>query len=330
MKTTHRIVFAGTPRFAVPSLEALIAHGYDVRAVYTQPDKPYGRGKRGQARPLQASPVKQAALGAGIPVVQPVSLRSEQAVTELARWQPDLMIVVAYGQILPPAILSLPTIACINVHASLLPRWRGAAPIQRAIQAGDTQTGISIMQMDTGLDTGPVYHRARCALSPTHTAGQLHDQLAELGAHTLLETLPGILDGTLSAVEQDHQRASYAAKIAKSEAVIDWHDSAPVIARQVRAFYPWPIAHTRIADEATALRILSAEVLVEACAATGPAQSLPCGTVIAESRFGIQVLSGDGILNLLTLQLPGGRALSAEQFLNGRSLLGKILGGEPR
>ncbi|MCF8005300.1 MAG: methionyl-tRNA formyltransferase, partial [Chromatiaceae bacterium] len=239
-----RIIFAGTPTFAVPALSALIAADWPVVAVYTQPDRPAGRGRK-----IMPGPVKQTALDAGIPVFQPTSLKHSEALEQLETLAPDLMVVAAYGLILPPAVLDCPRLGCINIHASLLPRWRGAAPIQRAIAAGDEQTGISLMQMEQGLDTGPVYARQRTRIGPRETGGSLHDRLAAIGAKLLVDSLPAICEGAPTPEPQDPERATYASKLEKRESTIDWQRSAIEIDRQIRAFDPWPVAQTRYNDE---------------------------------------------------------------------------------
>ena len=307
-----KIIFAGTPEFAAASLAALLGSEHEVIAVYTQPDRPAGRGRK-----LAASPVKALALEHHLPVLQPVSLRDEAVQQELAALNADVMVVVAYGLILPKPVLAAPRLGCINVHASLLPRWRGAAPIQRAILAGDAETGVTIMQMDKGLDTGDMLHIVRCPIEPTDTAEILHDRLAGLGSAALLDTLEMIAQGKAQPVGQDDAQANYAEKLQKAEALIDWQQSAEQLSRTVRAFNPWPVAFTRF-DEKN-LRIWLAEALPDSTDATP-------GTVLAESRDGIDVATGDGILRVQQLQMPGGKALSAEQFLNAHSLLGVQLG----
>jgi methionyl-tRNA formyltransferase len=311
-----KILFAGTPEFAAVSLKALLGSEHEIVAVYTQPDRPAGRGRK-----LTASPVKALALEHGLPIVQPVSLKETNAQQELVSWQADLMVVVAYGLILPETVLAAPRLGCINVHASLLPKWRGAAPIQRAILAGEGQTGITIMQMDAGLDTGDMLYKVTCPINPGDTAGILHDKLAELGAQALLDTLPDLSAGTLQSEVQDETLASYAKKLKKSEAELDWKLSAEQLVHQIWGFNPWPVAYTRHCGEN--LRIWMAIPVIE------PIDTLKDGKpgeVVAESRDGIDVKTGDGLLRLQQLQLPGGKILSAEQFLNARHLLGLQLG----
>lgn len=307
-----KIIFAGTPEFAAKTLKALLDSEHEVVAVYTQPDRPAGRGRK-----LTASPVKELALEHDLPVIQPVSLKDPETQRELANWKADLMVVVAYGLILPEAVLTTPRLGCVNVHASLLPRWRGAAPIQRAILAGDKQTGITIMQMDQGLDTGDMLHRVSCPIDPGETAQILHDKLADLGASALLETLPGLADGSIQPQPQDENLATYAEKLQKAEAELDWQESAETLAHKVWGLNSWPVAFTRLG--AQNLRIWQAIPLDQ------QAEGVP-GEVITESRDGIDVKTGDGILRLLQVQLPGGKPLNAEQFLNAHSLLGAKLG----
>ncbi len=311
MNDRQRFVFAGTPDFSVPPLRALLDSGREVVAVYTQPDRPAGRGRR-----LAPGPVKRLALERGIPVLQPADFRSEEALLALEALDADLMVVVAYGLLLPPRVLAAPRLGCVNVHASLLPRWRGAAPIQRAILAGDTETGVSIMRMEAGLDTGPVYTERRCAIDGRETGGSLHDKLALLGAETLLQVLPGIVDGSLPPRAQDDARACYARKLEKGEAAIDWTRSASELDRRVRAFNPWPVAQCRLG--ATVLRVWETEPLEAAADA-------PPGTVMATGRAGIDVATGEGLLRIRTLQPPGRRAMSAADFLNARDPRGERL-----
>jgi methionyl-tRNA formyltransferase len=312
---TARLVFAGTPDFAAVALRALIARGWTPVAAYTQPDRPAGRGRR-----LTPSAVKQVAIEAGIPVLQPVSLRDASALAGLRALDADLMVVAAYGLLLPPAALSAARLGCINIHASILPRWRGAAPIQHAILAGDAQTGISIMRMEAGLDTGPVYRTSRITIAADETGGSLHDRLARLGADTLIETLPGIIGGRLTPQPQDDRLATYANKIRKPDARIDWGLPAERIARQVRAFDPWPVAYTALGDRI--LRIWGAEALASQ---TSGAADRP-GTVLGVDRSGIEVATGRGVLRITRLQAPGKRPTPALDFTNACKLDGAVLG----
>jgi methionyl-tRNA formyltransferase len=307
-----RLIFAGTPEFAVPSLRALLDAGQAPLAVYTQPDRPAGRGR--QPRP---SPVKIVALDAGMPVRQPVSLRDPAVLAELAELAPDLLVVAAYGLILPPAVLAVPRLGCVNVHASLLPRWRGAAPIQRAILAGDAETGICLMRMEAGLDTGPVYARASCPIPPGTTGGELHDRLAALGAATLQENLLALLSAALVPAPQDDARATYAPKLEKAEAELDWSRPAPELERRVLAFNPYPVAQTSL--DGQTLRVWRARAEAESTAA-------PPGTVLREGAAGIAVATGAGALHLTEVQLPGGRPLPVAAFLAARRLAGRRLG----
>lgn len=307
-----RIVFAGTPAFAVPSLRAAHAH-HEVVAVYTQPDRPAGRG-----RGLTPSPVKLEAIQRGIPVLQPLSLKKKSTQDALREMQPDVMIVVAYGLILPQAVLDIPQYGCWNVHASLLPRWRGAAPIQRAILAGDAASGVAIMRMEAGLDTGPVYATRTVAIGPRMTAGELHDRLADEGAAVLLEVIDAIGSGTARATPQPADGVTYAAKIDKAEARIDWRRSAPEIDRQVRAFDPWPIAETRY--EGVQLRVLRAH-----CRDTAGVRAAP-GTVLGVDAVGLAVACGEGVLVLETVQRPGRRPVAAPDFARTATLAGVVLG----
>jgi methionyl-tRNA formyltransferase len=307
-----KIIFAGTPAFAATSLQALLDSEHEVLAVYTQPDRPAGRGRK-----LTASPVKALALEHGLPVLQPLSLRDEDAQRTVSEWQADLMVVVAYGLILPTPVLVAPRLGCVNVHASLLPRWRGAAPIQRAILAGDVQTGVTIMQMNAGLDTGDMLHKVVCSIESTDTAETLHDKLAEQGATALRDTLTMLAAGTTSPEKQNDAEANYAEKLQKAEAQIDWTQSAQELSRRVRAFNPWPVSFTPCGEKN--LRIWFAEAVDENT-------DQPPGTVLAESRHGIDVATGDGVLRVQQLQLPGGKALNAGQFLNAHSLLGERFG----
>jgi len=299
-----RIVFAGTPEFAVPSLRAA-AQRSEVVAVYTQPDRPAGRG-----RALQASPVKREALQRGIEVLQPETLRAAVSRDALRALRPDLIVVVAYGLILPQSILDIPRFGCWNVHASLLPRWRGAAPIQRAVEAGDRETGVCLMQMQRGLDTGPVLLSQSLAIGADETAGQLHDRLAELGAQTLADGL-GLLRAGMRPVARPQSEAgvSYAHKLDKADARLDWSLPADVLARKVRAFNPWPMADALLAGER--VRIHDAVALPTRGAAER-------GTVVSAGREGIDVACADGVLRIRTLQREGGRAISAGDYANAR------------
>lgn len=306
-----KIVFAGTPDFSVPSLRALLATEHEVVAVYTQPDRPAGRGRK-----LTASPVKQLALEHNIQVRQPKSLKGEEELAELEALQADLMVVVAYGLLLPKRVLEAPRLGCVNVHASLLPRWRGAAPIQRAILEGDRETGITIMQMDVGLDTGPMLLPRACPISDQDTGGSLHDRLAELGAEALMATMPSIADESLEPQIQDDSLATYAGKLEKQEARMDWAQSAELLDRQVRAFNPWPVAQTSLNGEV--LRIWEAEPLA--------GEGGEPGRILSAGKAGIDVATGAGLLRIKTLQLPGKRAMSAADFLNAHAVEGLSLG----
>jgi len=296
----EKIVFAGSPDFAAHCLTAILDAGYSVAAVYTQPDRPAGRGRK-----LQASAVKQVAQQHGLSVMQPASLKSEQAQAELSALAPDLMVVVAYGLLLPPAVLQIPRLGCINVHASLLPRWRGAAPIQRAIAAGDAKTGITIMQMEAGLDTGPMLYKVETEISADDTAASLHDRLAQLGAEALLRSLPEVLAQSVTAQVQDDALANYAAKLSKAEAQVDWSEDAETIARKIRAFNPFPVASTDF--DGKALRIWQAKPL------PGGATGQP-GQLLSQDKNGMLVACGDGALLITQVQMPGKKPISAAEF----------------
>jgi methionyl-tRNA formyltransferase len=311
---THRlrIVFAGTPDFAVPPLEALHAAGHDLVAVYTQPDRPAGRGQA-----LTASPVKRRALEFGLTVEQPATLKAPDAVARLRGFDADLMVVVAYGLILPQGVLDVPRFGCWNIHASLLPRWRGAAPIQRAILAGDAVTGITIMQMEAGLDTGPMLLVRETPIGPRELGGELHDRLSRLGAEAIVAAIDEWQAGRLQPVTQPAEGATYAAKLSKAEARIDWTQPAVAIDAQVRAFNPWPVAETTW--DGRQLRVWQCEL--------GPrAASAAPGTVLESCGGRIVIATGEGTLRLLQLQLAGRRAMSAAEFLNANSLAGARLG----
>jgi methionyl-tRNA formyltransferase len=303
------IAFAGTPEFAVPSLRALVARGVTVPVVLTQPDRPAGRGRR-----LTASPVKEAALAFGLSVAQPPSLRSPTVVEALGP-RPDLMIVIAYGLLLPRAMLEWPRLGCVNLHASLLPRWRGAAPIQRAVLAGDSVTGISVMQMDEGLDTGPVHLTHSTHIGAHETAGQLHDRLAALAAAALDAALPALLAGTSAAEPQRTELATLAPKIAKGDGMLDWRAPAVELERRVRAFNPWPVAEG-VLDPGGRLRVWDAVVVEAAASGARP------GAIVAATRDGIDVATGDGVLRLTKVQPPSARVMDAAAYLAAHSLAG--------
>jgi methionyl-tRNA formyltransferase len=307
-----KIVFAGTPEFALPVLQVILDSSHDLVAVYTRPDRPCGRGQH-----LTESPVKRLASRFAIPVCQPGTLRDHDAQAALDAFKADLMIVVAYGLILPPAVLAIPQLGCINVHASLLPRWRGAAPIQRAVLAGDRETGVSLMQMNAGLDTGPVLASAACAIEPDDTAGRLHDRLSVMGAQLVKENLDRIARGELDSHVQDDSQASYADKLEKAEAIIDWTLSAEQIARQVRAFNPWPVAETRYLGRQ--LRIWEARP-------AAMATKQPPGRVLSAGKAGIDVACGVGALRILAVQLAGARQVSSIDFINAHPLEGVSFG----
>ncbi|MEO8999654.1 MAG: methionyl-tRNA formyltransferase [Rhodanobacter sp.] len=306
-----RLVFAGTPEFAVPCLEACRASGAEVVAVYTQPDRPAGRGRK-----LTPSPVKQAALAAGIAVEQPESLKSVEAQQTLAAYRPDLLVVVAYGLILPRKVLAIPRLGCWNVHASLLPRWRGAAPIQRAILAGDSDSGVDLMQMEAGLDTGPVLLQRRTPIAREDTGGSLHDRLSRLGAEVLIEGLRRTLAGeVLITTPQPTEGVTYAHKLDKAEARLDFSRSAHELALQVRAFDPWPVAEGEVAGEP--LRIWAAQAIELGHHATP-------GSLLAAGRDGIDLACGYGALRVTALQRAGGKRIGAIDYLNARPELRRL------
>lgn len=298
------IVFAGTPEFAAEHLKALLSSNHNVVAVYTQPDRPAGRGRK-----LTPSPVKTVAVDAEIPVYQPTSLKSADAQTELAAIGADILVVVAYGLLLPQAVLDTPRLGCINVHASLLPRWRGAAPIHRALLAGDARTGVTIMQMDIGLDTGAMLLKAECAIEPTDTSAVLHDRLIELGRPALIEALDGLEAGTLSGEQQDDALATYATKLSKAEGELDWHRSAAELDRQIRGLTPWPGSYTRWNGDTLKVQ--------QACLLDDTSQSEP-GQILAISDAGLDVACGDGVLRLERIQLPGKKAMTVADVLRAR------------
>ncbi len=305
-----KIVFAGTPEFAAVALAALIDSQHDIVAVYTQPDRPAGRGRK-----LAASPVKQLALEHGITVEQPLNFKNQTDRDTLSAYQADVMVVAAYGLILPVPVLNTPRRGCLNIHASLLPRWRGAAPIQRAILAGDSATGITIMQMDAGLDTGDILLKRETPIMQEDTAASLHDRLADLGAQAIQEALLLLEQDRQQPEKQDEQLATYAKKISKQEASINWQDSAEQIHRQIRAFYPWPVAQTRYNDKV--IRIHRAEMIRQATQAKA-------GEIVRYNKEGLWVACGEDQLCITQAQLPGARAMSIVDIYNGHPQLFEI------
>lgn len=307
-----RIIYAGTPGFAVPTLKALIDSEHEVVAVYTQPDRPAGRGRK-----IKYGPVKQVAVDADIPVEQVASFKTDEALQQLKAYNADVMIVAAYGLILPKAVLEAPTYGCLNIHGSLLPKWRGAAPIHRAIQAGDKETGNTIMQMDVGLDTGDMLLKSHLPITATDTGESIHDALAAQGASDMLTVLSQLQAGTLRPEKQDEALATYAHKITKAEAEIDWTQPAKQIDRTVRAFNAWPSAYTLYHGKPMKIHMSSYQ--------TESSEREP-GTVISESKAGILVATGNGVLVISRLQMPGKKAMDVQDFLNGHSLSSVVLG----
>lgn len=320
-----RLGFAGTPEFAVPALDALVKSG-GICAVFTQPDRPSGRGQS-----VSASPIKSRAVELGLAVHQPASFKTPESLELLRGLALDALVVVAYGLILPPAVLAVPRLGCINIHASLLPRWRGAAPIQRAVLAGDTKTGVTFMHMDAGLDTGPLLSRHEIELGQQDTAKSVHDKLAILGALHIGDTLTALNQGRIHEVPQPVDGVTYAEKIHKAEALIDWQQDAVQVSRQVRAFNPWPVAETRY--DGAQLRIWDAEVrdgamrdAAERDADVRDGADGSPGTVLCATRHGIDVACGEGVLRILRLQLAGRKALAAGDFIQGLTLDGARFG----
>lgn len=302
MRKSLKVVFAGTPEFGLPCLDALSASQHQIIAVYTQPDRPAGRGRK-----LQASAVKQWAVEHQYPVYQPLNFKAHEDRDQLAALEPDVMVVIAYGLILPQSVLEIPKYACINVHASLLPRWRGASPIQQAVLHGDMESGVTIMQMDAGLDTGKILNRASCPIENKDTAGDLHDKLAKISAKPLIETLDNIEDYLSNAQKQEDAQACYAPKINKTEARIDWQTSALEIERKIRAFSPWPIAFTEI--KGTSLRIHQAQVIHDET-------TQAAGTIIDINRKQVIVATNKHCLAIEKLQFPGSRIISVSDWFN--------------
>ncbi len=319
-----RIAFAGTPQFALPTLTALASAPHTLVGVLTQPDRPAGRGRQ-----LTASPVKLAALELGLPIAQPARLSTPEQREELARWQPDLLVVVAYGVLLPPEALSLPRLGCVNLHASLLPRWRGAAPIQRAILAGDAVTGVSLMQMDAGLDTGAVLASVSVPIGARESAGALAERLAAAGAGLLIENLAALEEGRLVPRPQSARDATYAPKLDKKYALLAWGLTAAEIDRQIRAFNPWPVAHTTWEGQVLRVwqaRIAHAPELARAMEHLPATAAAVPGTILGPEGGGLLVLCGEGALCLEQVQLPGRRVVSGREFSAASNPVGARLG----
>ena len=317
-----RIVFAGTPEFAAEHLKALLDSPYEIVAVYTQPDRPAGRGQK-----LMPSPVKQLALENNIQVLQPPTLRNADAQAELAALKPDLLVVVAYGLILPQVVLDIPRLGCINSHASLLPRWRGAAPIQRAVEHGDAESGVTVMRMEAGLDTGPMLLKVVTPISAEDTGGSLHDRLAAMGPRAVVQAIAGLAAGTLEGEVQNDELATYAHKLNKDEARIDWSRPAVELERLVRAFNPWPITHSTLNGEA--LKVLAARVFDEVDSESVFLPIPAPGEILSASKDGLVVACGEQALCLTRLQLPGGKALNFSDLFNSRRekfAVGTVLG----
>lgn len=313
MSTPLRIIFAGTPDFSVPPLKRLINSEHEVVAVYTQPDRPAGRGRK-----LTASPVKQTALAHDIPIFQPHSLKDADAQQAIEALAADVMIVVAYGLILPKAVLDMPKYGCFNIHASILPRWRGAAPIQRAIESGDAETGVTIMQMDVGLDTGDMLTVLKTQIEPEDTAQTLHDRLSELGCDAMMTTLSDLQNGQLQPVKQDDSQVTYAEKLNKAEAEIDWQQNAQTLVRKIQAFNPWPVAFTQYQEKP--LRLWQARLVSQP-----QDENLP-GRVLSVDKQGMTVATGKGVLLVTQVQPSGKKAMSAYDFAQARNLAGEVLG----
>ncbi len=303
MSAPLKIIFAGTPDFAARHLDALLASEHQVVGVFTQPDRPAGRGNK-----LTASPVKVLAQAHDIPVFQPKSLKPEENQHLVSDLQADIMVVVAYGLILPKSVLDMPRLGCINVHGSLLPRWRGAAPIQRSLWAGDRETGVTIMQMDVGLDTGDMLHKLACPITDEDTSASLYDKLAQLGPQGMLVTLDLLANGKAQPEAQNEEQVSYAEKLSKEEARLDWSLSAAQLERCIRAFNPWPMSYFLVDDQP--VKVWQASVL--------PHQNKQPGEIIQADKHGIQVATADGVLNLLSLQPAGKKAMPAQDLLNSR------------